>query len=382
MTEMWIEQVVLALEPFTDIRSGIQVVGGNLKFYISGQQISVNIDGLDMIRILRKGVIAGYSLAQLARSQISIYEQEGVYVRETKIDWVDDSLVQRLDLPGFYQFVGRAESGKTQYMKKLQYLYAKQFLDYGQRLLLLVEAHGRSFSHIDDLLAATLNQYRSTLTAEQLLVLVRHGIVGIVFDGFSEFNEYVDTQYYVQAFDMLHNFVRSFDGTTAVIINTAEVAVPYGTVIKIDHVSMTKTLHISDILDNDVAHQMVFDMLDMHSTLIPASINTVNVNKADLHFDVLTRKYRFATNTLYLMNVAHAICTALSKMEYNKVEPAGLSHIEFDKKTLDFMAVEIGGWTVDKKMRVAELLASLQHQHYMWTLLDHNIERLLDILVR
>ncbi len=84
---------------------------------------------------------------------------------------------------------GPAGIGKTNVIEQLAYLRARNYRTNSRPLLLHVKSRGRVLSNLQDLMAFSLQSTRSTVTYDQVPVLVRRGLVIIAIDGFDELGD-------------------------------------------------------------------------------------------------------------------------------------------------------------------------------------------------
>lgn len=84
---------------------------------------------------------------------------------------------------------GPAGIGKTSLIRSLSYRRAANFRCDQRPLILHVESRGRMLQNITDLIAFSLQTLRSSVTYDQVPVLVRHGLVTLAIDGFDELGD-------------------------------------------------------------------------------------------------------------------------------------------------------------------------------------------------
>ncbi|MFT8922904.1 hypothetical protein [Acetobacter sp.] len=84
---------------------------------------------------------------------------------------------------------GPAGIGKTSLIRSLAYHRAVNFRRTQRPLILHVESRGRMLQNITDLIAFSLQTLRSSVTYDQVPVLVRHGLVTLAIDGFDELGD-------------------------------------------------------------------------------------------------------------------------------------------------------------------------------------------------
>ncbi|MCB1470857.1 MAG: NACHT domain-containing protein, partial [Rhizobiaceae bacterium] len=94
-------------------------------------------------------------------------------------------------LPGGTDFLlidGPAGVGKTTIVREAALARAESY-DGSAPLILQVVSRGRVLQNIPDLIAYALQDVRSNLTVNQLIVLMRHGLVTLAIDGFDELSD-------------------------------------------------------------------------------------------------------------------------------------------------------------------------------------------------
>lgn len=110
-----------------------------------------------------------------------------------------------------------AGGGKSRTLQRLTHVGAKTFAidDMQARLFLYVDAQARALARFDEALAVALDQFRSRLTFDQVIPLVRENLLVVVVDGFDELLETgkVDTV------ASLTDFVRELGGDGAIVLS-------------------------------------------------------------------------------------------------------------------------------------------------------------------
>ncbi|MBW0170708.1 MAG: hypothetical protein ACT6SF_00380 [Hydrogenophaga sp.] len=84
---------------------------------------------------------------------------------------------------------GPAGIGKTNLIVQLALERATSYKSAPTPLILHIKSRGRVLSNLDDLMAFSLQTIRSTVTYDQVPVLVRHGLIVAAIDGFDELGD-------------------------------------------------------------------------------------------------------------------------------------------------------------------------------------------------
>jgi hypothetical protein len=84
---------------------------------------------------------------------------------------------------------GPAGIGKTSLISQLALSRAEEYSSNPVPLILHVKSRGRVLSNLDDLMAFSLQTIRSSVTYDQVPILVRHGLVVVAIDGFDELGD-------------------------------------------------------------------------------------------------------------------------------------------------------------------------------------------------
>jgi len=105
---------------------------------------------------------------------------------------------------------GDAGAGKTQILRELAKRQADRFLR-GEvtKLLLYVNAQGRSLARLDEALAVSLQDLRASITYHAVPPLTRHDLLVPIIDGFDEL---LGVSGYEDAFSSLGNFLERLRG--------------------------------------------------------------------------------------------------------------------------------------------------------------------------
>jgi hypothetical protein len=111
---------------------------------------------------------------------------------------------------------GAAGIGKTSLIEQLARERALSYKLTSCPLILHVKSRGRVLSNIQDLMAFSLQTLRSTITYDQLPILIRHGLVIVAIDGFDELG---DPNGYDVAWAQLSDLIRYVRGRGTIILS-------------------------------------------------------------------------------------------------------------------------------------------------------------------
>lgn len=111
---------------------------------------------------------------------------------------------------------GAAGIGKTNLIEQLALERSLAYKNNFAPLILHVKSRGRVLSNIQDLMAFSLQTLRSTITYDQLPILIRHGLVIVAIDGFDELG---DPNGYEMAWTQLSDLIKYVRGRGAVILS-------------------------------------------------------------------------------------------------------------------------------------------------------------------
>lgn len=111
---------------------------------------------------------------------------------------------------------GPAGVGKTTLIEQLALFRASTYRTASRPLLLHVKSRGRVLSHLQDLMAFSLQSVRSTVTYDQIPVLARHGLVVVAIDGFDELG---DPNGYELAWSQVNELIASVRGRGTVVLS-------------------------------------------------------------------------------------------------------------------------------------------------------------------
>jgi hypothetical protein len=110
---------------------------------------------------------------------------------------------------------GPAGIGKTNFIVHLALRRSEMLLSRQAPLILHVESRGRQLSYVTDLIAFSLQRLRSSVTFDQVPVLVKHGLVTIAIDGFDEL---ADPNGYSLAWAQVNELVINIRGEGSLIL--------------------------------------------------------------------------------------------------------------------------------------------------------------------
>ena len=151
----------------------------------------------------------------------------------TAEDGVSDSVVSDLDVEKLDEYLatyrsdmandtslilvvdGSAGSGKTTVIQDLTHRRANAWRRSLNPLVLHVESRGRVLQNLRDLLAFSLQTLRVTVTYDQVVPLVRHGLVMLAIDGFDEL---ADPTGYQTAWAQLNELIEHTRGRATLVM--------------------------------------------------------------------------------------------------------------------------------------------------------------------
>ena len=110
---------------------------------------------------------------------------------------------------------GPAGSGKTTLIQELTHRRANAWQSDLKPLVLHVESRGRVLQNLRDLLAFSLQTLRVTVTYDQVVPLVRHGLVMLAIDGFDEL---ADPTGYQTAWSQLNELIEHTRGRATLVM--------------------------------------------------------------------------------------------------------------------------------------------------------------------
>lgn len=214
------------LRPFADIGTSVEVIEAGLRLTSNERPVTVSrettgyvvsADGQTRHYPSAGAVLASQVFADLpkvARNQAALLAPErmsgrpvpttcgmkiiegqlpGWNNRETPWKSLDGWLrivhsSQQPDGTDFLLIDGPAGVGKTTIVREAALARAESY-DGSAPLILQVISRGRVLQNIPDLIAFALQDVRSNLTVNQLIVLMRHGLVTLAIDGFDELSD-------------------------------------------------------------------------------------------------------------------------------------------------------------------------------------------------
>ena len=110
---------------------------------------------------------------------------------------------------------GPAGSGKTTLVQELAHRRASRWNSNSNPLVLHVESRGRVLQNLRDLLAFSLQTLRVSVTYDQIVPLVRHGLVMLAIDGFDEL---ADPTGYETAWSQLNELIVNTRGWATLVL--------------------------------------------------------------------------------------------------------------------------------------------------------------------
>ncbi|WJS99029.1 hypothetical protein [Novosphingobium humi] len=124
---------------------------------------------------------------------------------------------------------GPAGIGKTGLIRSLAFKRAESYRRTQRPLILHVESRGRMLQNITDLMAFSLQTLKIFVTYDQIPVLVRHGLVTLVVDGFDELG---DPSGYELAWAQVNELVQSARGGGTLIFAGRETFINRDRILK------------------------------------------------------------------------------------------------------------------------------------------------------
>lgn len=244
-----LKQICSDLGPFADLGTSapviVDTVGGRaVRLVRNGDPVEVEISGPALIERVgsntvtrhasfrallasdRYGALRSWAaqqnllLSQEVKGVGSVLEHTGTVnnsIDEVGLERVDEVLKEPI-ISGSTRILlvdGPAGIGKTNFIINLALIRSREYSSTQAPLLLHVESRGRQLSYIFDLIAFSLQRLRSTVTFDQVPVLVRHGLVTIAIDGFDEL---ADPNGYNLAWAQVNELVRSIRGAGSLVL--------------------------------------------------------------------------------------------------------------------------------------------------------------------
>lgn len=113
-----------------------------------------------------------------------------------------------------------AGMGKTSLVERMAHEHARDFANRRRtNLTLIISSRGRRLSRLNDAIAATLQDLRAGLFYQEVPVLVRHGLLNLVIDGFDEL---VNQDGYGDAWSSLGDLIDSVAGSGVLILSSRD----------------------------------------------------------------------------------------------------------------------------------------------------------------
>ena len=110
---------------------------------------------------------------------------------------------------------GPAGIGKTKFIERLAFQRAANYRRTARPLILHVQSRGRVLTYLQDLIAASLQILRLSVTFDQVPILARHGLVTIAIDGFDELG---DPNGYDLAWNQVNELVDQIRGEGTLLL--------------------------------------------------------------------------------------------------------------------------------------------------------------------
>jgi hypothetical protein len=141
----------------------------------------------------------------------------GIEVRSLEdIDGLINSQARSGDSTEILLIDGPAGIGKTTLIENIALKRAESYKANGQPLILHVKSRGRVLSNLQDLMAFSLQTLRSSITYDQLPILVKHGLIILAIDGFDEL---ADPNGYESAWGQVGELVSMVRGRGTLILS-------------------------------------------------------------------------------------------------------------------------------------------------------------------
>lgn len=188
-------------------------------------------------------------LRQEAAPSSELIEQTGTLngsIEEHGIVAIDDLLRSRQpeETTRVLLIDGPAGIGKTNLISQLALRRSESLLREQAPLILHVESRGRQLSYITDLIAFSLQRLRSTVTFDQIPILVKHGLITIAIDGFDEL---ADPNGYSLAWAQVNELVEAIRGQGSLILAGRETFIGRERVLN-DIVALRRDIDVVDAL--------------------------------------------------------------------------------------------------------------------------------------
>lgn len=131
---------------------------------------------------------------------------------------------------------GPAGVGKTTIVRETALLRAESY-DGSRSLIMQIASRGRVLQNISDLTAYSLQDIRANLTIDQLMALMRHGLITLAIDGFDELS---DPNGFQTAWSGLNSLIAAARGSAAFLLAGRE------TFVSTETIQMQLTSYQSD----------------------------------------------------------------------------------------------------------------------------------------
>lgn len=263
INQISLEDLRLAIIPFSDLGTDVPKVlesttGSYLHYIREGLQTSLTIDHIGKITESFDGqtkvfasiesLLASERYANLrdwAQKQELMLRQE--FPNQEKflpLKGVLDGDIEQLDIAGLDAVLSREQPegstqvllidgpagiGKTQFINQLALRRASNYSAKREPLLLHVESRGRQLSFIFDLIAFSLQRNRSSVTFDQIPILVKYGLIVLAIDGFDEL---ADPSGYNLAWQQVNELVESVRGNGKLLLAGRETFIGRARVLK------------------------------------------------------------------------------------------------------------------------------------------------------
>ncbi len=140
-----------------------------------------------------------------------------------------DSSARTIDAAEILLIDGPAGIGKTNLINQLALERAESYKANPTSLVLHIKSRGRVLSNLEDLMAFSLQTIRSSVTYDQIPVLVRHGLIVAAIDGFDELG---DPNGYDTAWAQLSELIASVRGKGTLILAGRDTFISRGRLLK------------------------------------------------------------------------------------------------------------------------------------------------------
>jgi hypothetical protein len=240
------------IEPFSDLGTSIEASGSRFSLSRNGQRVDIALSRSGYIietadsstqyfdspsALLASPTLA--NLARIARNQAVLLAPERVaepipvhtdfrgvvgssaaFVENAEpwqsLDlWLrSQKLSQNPNGTDILLLNGPAGVGKTTIVREVALLRAEQY-NGSSPLIVQISSRGRVLQNISDLIAFSLQDIRSNLTIDQLVSLIRHGLIVLAIDGFDELS---DPNGFETAWSGLNSIISRTKGNSTFIL--------------------------------------------------------------------------------------------------------------------------------------------------------------------